>query len=207
MLKRMMKLAAFGIVAAVMISNTTLPVSAGILSDSLPSAGAGSMLNKTVEVTEVATADVAAPAVAEVAVAAPEVKEETAPAAAPEVTMTAGVTAATTVTPQENAVLVAETELEKEEKEYVNLVIAKCNDYVNVRQEPSEEAEILGKLYDKSVGEFVSEADGGWYEITSGSVTGFVKAEYVVTGEEAIELAKEVRKRIATVTTTTLFVR
>jgi len=207
MLKRMMKLAAFGIVAAVMISNTTLPVSAGILSDSLPSAGAGSMLNKTVEVTEVATADVAAPAAAEVAVAAPEVKEEVAPAAAPEVTMTAGVTAAATVTPQENAVFVAETELEKEEKEYVNLVIAKCNDYVNVRQEPSEEAEILGKLYDKSVGEFVSEADGGWYEITSGSVTGFVKAEYVVTGEEAIELAKEVRKRIATVTTTTLFVR
>ena len=207
MLKRMMKLAAFGIVAAVMISNTTLPVSAGILSDSLPSAGAGSMLNKTVEVTEVATADVAAPAVAEVAVAAPEVKEETAPAAAPEVTMTAGVTAAAAVAPQENAVFVAETELEKEEKEYVNLVIAKCNDYVNVRQEPSEEAEILGKLYDKSVGEFVSEADGGWYEITSGSVTGFVKAEYVVTGEEAIELAKEVRKRIATVTTTTLFVR
>lgn len=207
MLKRMMKLAAFGIVAAVMISNTTLPVSAGILSDSLPSAGAGSMLNKTVEVTEVATADVAAPAAAEVAVAAPEVKEETAPAAAPEVTMTAGVTAAAAVAPQENAVFVAETELEKEEKEYVNLVIAKCNDYVNVRQEPSEEAEILGKLYDKSVGEFVSEADGGWYEITSGSVTGFVKAEYVVTGEEAIELAKEVRKRIATVTTTTLFVR
>ncbi|MBQ8199634.1 MAG: SH3 domain-containing protein [Lachnospiraceae bacterium] len=205
MLKRMMKLAAFGIVAAVMISNTTLPVSAGILSDSLPSAGAGSMLNKTVEITEVATAAPAAPAAAEVA--APEVKEEAAPAATPEVTMTAGVTAAATVTPQENAVFVAETELEKEEKEYVNLVIAKCNDYVNVRQEPSEEAEILGKLYDKSVGEFVSEADGGWYEITSGSVTGFVKAEYVVTGEEAIELAKEVRKRIATVTTTTLFVR
>lgn len=207
MLKRMMKLAAFGIVAAVMISNTTLPVSAGILSDSLPSAGVGSMLNKTVVVTEVATADVTAPAATDVTVAAPEVKEETAPAAAPEVTMTAGVTAATTVTPQENAVFVAETELEKEEKEYVNLVIAKCNDYVNVRQEPNEEAEILGKLYDKSVGEFVSEADGGWYEITSGSVTGFVKAEYVVTGEAAIELAKEVRKRIATVTTTTLFVR
>ncbi len=207
MLKRMMKLAAFGIVAAVMISNITLPVSAGNLADVLPSAGAGSMLNKTVTVTEVATADVAAPATAETTVKAPEVKEETAPAAAPEVTMTAGVTAAAAVAPQENAVFVAETELEKEEKEYVNLVIAKCNDYVNVRQEPSEEAEILGKLYDKSVGEFVSEADGGWYEITSGSVTGFVKAEYVVTGEEAIELAKEVRKRIATVTTTTLFVR
>ena len=96
---------------------------------------------------------------------------------------------------------------ESAEAQYANLVIAKCNDYVNVRQEPSEEAEIVGKLYNKSVGDFVSEADGGWYQITSGSVTGYVKAEYCVTGEAAIALAKEVGNRIATVTTTTLFVR
>ena len=37
--------------------------------------------------------------------------------------------------------------------------------------------------------------------------TGYVKAEYCVTGEAAIALAKEVGNRIATVTTTTLFVR
>ena len=77
---------------------------------------------------------------------------------------------------------------------------------MNVRSIPSEEGEILGKLYDKSVGEFIEE-DNGWYKITSGSVTGYVKAEYCVTGEEAVELAKEVGTRIATVTTTTLKVR
>ena len=86
------------------------------------------------------------------------------------------------------------------------MVIAKVNDYVNVRSIPSEDGEILGKLYDKSVGEFISE-DNGWYEITSGSVTGYVKAEYCVTGEDAVELAKEVGTRIATVNTTTLYVR
>lgn len=91
--------------------------------------------------------------------------------------------------------------------QFSNLVIAKCNDYVNVRQEPNEESEILGKLYNESVGEFVSEAEGGWYQISSGSVTGYVKAEYVVTGDDAVTLAKEVGKRIATVNTTTLFVR
>lgn len=91
--------------------------------------------------------------------------------------------------------------------EFSNLVIAKCNDYVNVRKEPNEEGEILGKLYDKSVGEYVSETEDGWIEITSGSVTGFVKAEYVVTGDAAVALAKEVGKRIATVNTTTLYVR
>ena len=94
----------------------------------------------------------------------------------------------------------------EEEKYFSNLVIAQVNDYVNVRSEASEEGEILGKLYNESVGEFISEQNG-WYEIKSGSVTGFVKAEYVVTGNEAIDLAKKVGKRIATVNTTTLFVR
>jgi len=99
-----------------------------------------------------------------------------------------------------------EIEAKREEKGFRSLVIAKVNDYVNVRSIPSEEGEILGKLYDKSVGEFISEQDG-WYEIESGSVTGFVKAEYCVTGEDAVSLAREVGTRIGTVNTTTLKVR
>ena len=93
-----------------------------------------------------------------------------------------------------------------EEESFKNLVIAQVNRYVNVRNMPSEEGEIVGKLYDDSVGTFISEQNG-WYEITSGSVTGFVKAEYCVTGEAAVELAKEVGTRFAVVDTTTLFVR
>lgn len=93
-----------------------------------------------------------------------------------------------------------------EEESFKSLVIAKVNDYVNVRSIPSEEGEIVGKLYDKSVGSFISEQDG-WYEIKSGSVTGYVKGEYCVTGDDAVELAKQVGTRIATVTTTTLKVR
>ena len=93
-----------------------------------------------------------------------------------------------------------------EEESFKNLVIAKVNDYVNVRSIPSEDGEIVGKLYDKSVGSFIAETNG-WYEIKSGSVTGYVKGEYCVTGDEAVELAKQVGTRIATVTTTTLKVR
>ena len=93
-----------------------------------------------------------------------------------------------------------------EEESFKNLVIAKVNDYVNERSIPSEDGEIVGKLYDKSVGSFISETNG-WYEIKSGSVTGYVKGEYCVTGDEAVELAKQVGTRIATVTTTTLKVR
>ncbi len=92
------------------------------------------------------------------------------------------------------------------EEDYSNLVIARVNDYVNVRSIPSEEGEIVGKLYDKSVGNFLEE-ENGWYKIESGNCTGYVKAEYCVTGEEANALAKEVGRRIATVTTETLNVR
>ncbi len=99
------------------------------------------------------------------------------------------------------------TDEEKEEERFKTLVIAQVNDYVNVRDNPSEDdGEIIGKLYDDSVGTFEEETDG-WYKIKSGTVEGYVKAEYCVTGEEAVELAKEVGKRIATVNTTTLKVR
>ena len=93
-----------------------------------------------------------------------------------------------------------------EEEMFKSLVIAQVNNYVNVRSLPSEEGEIVGKLYDESVGHFIEE-ENGWYKITSGNCTGYVKGEYCVTGEDAVELAKEVGVRIATVTTTTLKVR
>lgn len=93
-----------------------------------------------------------------------------------------------------------------EEKEFSTLVIAKVNNYVNVRSDAGETNEIVGKLYDKSVGTYISEKNG-WYQIKSGNVTGYVKAEFCVTGKDAVELAKQVGTRIATVTTTTLKVR
>lgn len=93
-----------------------------------------------------------------------------------------------------------------EEDLFRSLVIAQVDSYVNVRSMPSEEGEILGKLYNNSVGTFISE-ENGWYQINSGSVTGYVKGEYCVTGEAAVEIARQVGKRIATVNTETLYVR
>ena len=85
-----------------------------------------------------------------------------------------------------------EEAVKKEEEYFTSLVIADVNDYVNVRDLPSEaDGEIVGKLYDNSVGHFIEE-ENGWYKITSGNCTGYVKGEYCVTGEDAIALAKEV---------------
>lgn len=117
-----------------------------------------------------------------------------------------------TPTVSANAIEVAEepvvvkTVVNEEEESFSSLVIAQVNDYVNIRSEPNTDSDILGKLYDDSVGELI-EVEGDWYLMKSGTVTGYVKAEYVVTGEDAIELAQEVGTRFATVTTTTLFVR
>ncbi len=109
------------------------------------------------------------------------------------------------VTEEETSEETTET-VEEEAQDFSGLVIARVTNYVNVRSMPSEEGEIVGKLYDKSVGEFIEE-ENGWYKITSGNCTGYVKGEFCVVGEEAEALAKEVGTTYAIVNTTTLKVR
>ena len=88
---------------------------------------------------------------------------------------------------------------------YVGVAIAQVDNYVNVRAQANAESEVLGKLYNKSAATVLETTEDGWYKITSGSVTGYVKCEYVVVGDE--ELARAVSTRYATVTTQTLNVR
>lgn len=102
----------------------------------------------------------------------------------------------------------ADSEIKKilEPSEYDNIAIARVSYYVNMRSEPNEESEILGKIYNNSAATILEE-DGDWYLVKSGTVTGYIKAEYFVTGDEAETLANEVGTRIAKVNTTTLKVR
>lgn len=97
-------------------------------------------------------------------------------------------------------------EVPEVKSEYDNIAIAQVSNYVNLRSEPSEEGEILGKLYNNSAATIIS-TEGDWYKIKSGTVDGYVKSEFVVSGEEAAELAKQVGHRMATVNTQTLKVR
>lgn len=101
--------------------------------------------------------------------------------------------------------MVSDEEIEQEE-EKETLIIAQVTDYVNIRSIPSTDGEIVGKLYNNSVGVLI-EVEGDWYKMKSGSVEGYVKAEYFKTGDEAKRIADEVGNRIATVNTETLFVR
>lgn len=226
--KKGMKVAACALASAILVSGFTIPADASMFVSGLPVAGAALALregtsvdvvqkqvaemedsNKVTKSEEGSQIDLASVELTagEAAVVAPA-------SASPElvqmdVTTPAPVVAEQAIAAEAAAVVdtVSANTVDPEAEKFKNLVIADVNDYVNVRSTPSEDGEIVGKLYDESVGEFVSEAEGGWYEITSGSVTGFVKAEYVVTGDAAVAMAKEVGKRIATVTTTTLKVR
>ena len=108
-----------------------------------------------------------------------------------------------------DAVVAASAEVEENDaeavtSEYADVAIAQVEGYVNVRSVASEDGEVLGKLYDNSAATVLGE-ENGWYKISSGSVEGYVKSDYVVVGDE--ELARSVSRRVATVNTTTLNVR
>ncbi len=102
------------------------------------------------------------------------------------------------------AVVEAEAAGKGKKSEYADIAIAQVDNYVNVRDAASEEGNVVGKLYNNSAAT-VEATEGDWYKITSGNVTGYVKSEFVVCGDE--ELAKKVSRRVATVETETLFVR
>lgn len=89
---------------------------------------------------------------------------------------------------------------------YQNLGIAVVDGNLNVREAAGTDASVVGKMPNHSACEILS-TDGEWSQIQSGEVSGFVKSEYLVTGNEAAALAEQIKKTVAKVTTTTLYVR
>jgi len=96
------------------------------------------------------------------------------------------------------------------ESAYANVAISQVTNYVNVRTEANTSSAIVGKIYNNCAATILAtvEGEGGkWYQIQSGSVTGYIKAEYFITGSEAEEIAKEVGTVFVTINTTTLRLR
>lgn len=89
---------------------------------------------------------------------------------------------------------------------YDRLGIAKVDNYLNVRQKPSEDSKVVGKMT-KNAGCHIYSIKDGWAKIVSGQVEGYVRSKYLITDEKAEALAKEVATRRITVTTETLNVR
>ena len=89
---------------------------------------------------------------------------------------------------------------------YTRLGIANVESNLNVREQASEEAELVGKM-PRDAGCEILGTEGEWTPIQSGEVTGYVKSEFLMTGKEAEDYAPQVSSEIATCTTQTLRVR
>lgn len=89
---------------------------------------------------------------------------------------------------------------------YENLGIAKVNDYLNIRREPGESGELVGKMPKYAGANVLSEEDG-WLKIQSGKVTGYVKADYMLTGADARMLADSEAADMAVCNSGGLYVR
>lgn len=90
--------------------------------------------------------------------------------------------------------------------EYTVLGVANVTNYLNVREEPSLEGKLLGKLPMNAGCEILETLDG-WYKIRSGNVEGYVSAEFLLTGEEANKRAEEAISTVAKVNADMLMVR
>ena len=95
---------------------------------------------------------------------------------------------------------------EKEEESVSTLVMANVKSALNVRSEASEEADKVGKLY-KDCGGTILDRQNGWTKLQSGNIVGWASDEYLLFGDDALTLANDVGKMIATIDTETLRVR
>lgn len=86
------------------------------------------------------------------------------------------------------------------------LVMTAVSDVLNVRSEPSEDAERVGYLYADCGGTILERKDG-WTKLESGELVGWAKDEYLLFGEDAVEELEDVGRLIAHVTGETLRIR
>lgn len=94
--------------------------------------------------------------------------------------------------------------------DYENIAVSQVTDYVNIRKEANTDSDIVGKIYNNCAATILEtvEGEGGkWYRIQSGTVNGFIKAQYFITGAEAETLAQSIGREFVTINTESLRLR
>ena len=90
---------------------------------------------------------------------------------------------------------------------YENLGIVQVTGYLNMRESPDQNADIIGKMLNGSACEILDDSQEGWYQVTSGGLTGYISSEYVLTGDEAKTAAFDLVDQMAVITADKLNVR
>ena len=91
---------------------------------------------------------------------------------------------------------------------YPGLITVSGDTVLNVRQRPTTESPIVGKLAKGAGAIDLKDSDReGWLHIRSGQVEGYVSAEFVLQNEEALEKAAETAAAAVSVTVETANIR
>jgi cell wall-associated NlpC family hydrolase len=90
---------------------------------------------------------------------------------------------------------------------YKNIGISDVDNYLNVREEPNENGKVIAKMPSKAAGNILEKTDDGWYKIQSGKITGYVKSDFILTGQAAKDEALQVAELMAIVNTDMLNAR
>lgn len=81
---------------------------------------------------------------------------------------------------------------------YDNLGVSNVSNYLNVRDNPDEtKGKIIAKLPSNAGCDILDTSTAGWLKIRSGNITGYVKSEYILTGQQAKDKALQVAKLMA----------
>lgn len=97
-----------------------------------------------------------------------------------------------------------------QKSDFENIAVSQVTGYVNIREQATTGSNIVGKIYNNCAATIVAtvEGEGGaWYKIKSGTVEGYIKAQYFITGEAAEQLAQEIGREFATVNADNLRLR
>lgn len=88
------------------------------------------------------------------------------------------------------------------QEDYSNIAVSQVTGYVNIREQANTSSRIVGKIYNNCaavIQETVQGEGGTWYRIQSGTVTGYIKAQYFITGEAAEQLARSIGREFVTI--------
>ncbi len=97
-----------------------------------------------------------------------------------------------------------------QKSDFENIAVSQVTGYVNIREQATTNSNIVGKIYNNcaaTIEETVEGEGGAWYKIKSGTVEGYIKAQYFITGEAAEQLAQEIGWEFATVNADNLRLR
>ncbi len=82
--------------------------------------------------------------------------------------------------------------LDSESAGWILSLMANVEDFAYVRTTPGDEGEIAGKLRKGDMARVESLTDNGWYQITSGNLSGYIKADVSLTGQSCKEYAQAI---------------